>query len=142
MANRKQSGEVESAELTAFRRAVAGRGWLTWEPLARLLKVKPATISSAVTKRFVGFDLLRWRIEAEGFSYDTAIWSTGETLRLRKRFKDELGVDPYLVGGPKLRELARHLRLNLPLARQTTPTLCDALIAHAAVTPKLSTSQL
>ena len=132
------STKVETEPVTRLRVAVAASGGRGWRALAKAIGRPDATVRTAVCRGFAGFEATAYRIEALGFDYNTRILCPPETLRLRKRFKDEAGHDPYLLTKPDLLAFARRLRVNLSGTPRTIEAYRATLLAFAAVTSDLS----
>ena len=132
MKNQSSSSKgPEGIEITHLRVTGAERGWKNWQPLAALVGCKTDTISTAICKNFVGFDILKFKIE-RALGYE-AIFSQPEEVRLRKKVSDATGMDPRLLHLSELRTLGK--RLGARPDRQTNSSAIwrDAILRHAAV---------
>lgn len=120
-----------SLEISRLKVAVARRGWRMAD-VAEGVGVGRRAFYQAVGEAFKRSPSLRWKVEAF-LGYEDAIWSSPETLRLRRLCRERNGLDPFLATRPEIFALAKQLSLDLSGLSRTVPNVRDSVLRFIAV---------
>ncbi len=125
-----QTTKPESVENTRLRVCLAERGWVGWKTLAARVGCLPDSISRAASMGFP--EVLKLKIEC-ALGLTEAIWSTPESLRLRKKVFDAAGRDVATMTLIELQALAKKLGARPVNHTRKSELWRDAILRFAAV---------